>query len=139
VHAHALARLPDGRLVVAGTDVSSSGEQRFLVLRYGSAPICSAQLGCVAMRLVSPASAVVSVDLTKAIGVGIVVDRIVHGRAVRVGRVPFGTRRAGAKPIRWDLKVAGHRLRPGRYSIRVRALVHGDPVVVTGPFKITVR
>jgi hypothetical protein len=40
-------------------------------------------------------------------------------------------RRPGAR-IRWDLRVAGRRLPPGRYVVNVRAL-RGTKVVEVGP------
>ena len=137
--AEGIMRLPDGRLVVVGTDRSSSGENRYLMLRYGSAPACSALLGCATVRLVTKTTAIITTDLTKAIGVGIIIHRIIGHKRVPVGRVPFGTQRAGARPIKWNLKVGGHRLPRGIYEINVRALRNGKVVVISAPIRITLR
>jgi hypothetical protein len=45
----------------------------------------------------------------------------VHGKRVpvlrQVGRVPLGKHHRGHVRIRWNLKVNGHRLKPGKYLI----------------------
>jgi hypothetical protein len=75
--------------------------------------------------------AVLSSKLGQGNNVGILVDRIVgirsvHGKRVfvtrTVGRVPLGHHSRGSLKIRWDLKVGGHRLRPGKYLVTLRAL-----------------
>jgi hypothetical protein len=62
--------------------------------------------------------------------VGIIVQRVVGvrrllGRRVPrlqfVGRVPFGPQRAGTVRIRWDRRVNGRPLQPGRYVITYRS------------------
>jgi hypothetical protein len=64
-------------------------------------------------------------------GIGIIVQRIlgtnrVLGRqAYRLGparRVPLGTFKKGRHGIRWDVKVNGRKLAPGRYLVTVRAV-----------------
>jgi uncharacterized delta-60 repeat protein len=136
--ADGLTRLADGRLLVVGTDRSATGESRYLVLRYGSATACTILLGC-PIVLVKKASATIMPDLTSPVGVGILVHRILGKRHVLVGRVPFGPQRAGAKPIRWNLKVSGQRLKPGRYIINVRALRGSKVLTVSHPITIVVR
>ena len=73
----------------------------------------------------------ISSTLGQGNNVGILVQRIVgfrhvHGNRVlatrRVGRVPLGHHPRGSLRIRWDLKVAGHRLEPGKYLVTLRAL-----------------
>jgi hypothetical protein len=75
--------------------------------------------------------AVISSTLGQGNNVGILVQRIVgfrhvHGNRVlatrSVGRVPLGHHPRGSLRIRWDLKVAGHRLEPGKYLVTLRAL-----------------
>jgi hypothetical protein len=63
--------------------------------------------------------------------VGIIIDRVlrirkVHGKRVvvarRIGRVPLGVHHKGRVRIRWNLKVNGRRLGPGRFRMTMRAL-----------------
>jgi hypothetical protein len=72
-----------------------------------------------------------SVSQNRGGSVGIIVQRVVGtrrllGRRVPrlqfVGRVPFGPQRAGTVRFRWDRRVNGRRLRPGRYLITYRSL-----------------
>ena len=75
--------------------------------------------------------------------VGILVQRIVgmrhvHGKRVfattTVGRVPLGHHPRGSLKIRWDLKVGGHRLKPGKYLVTLRALDrHRNVLGTTNP------
>jgi hypothetical protein len=73
----------------------------------------------------------VTVGLTGPSGIGIVVQRILGThrvlgkRGYKLGparRVPLGTFEKGRHGIRWDLKVNGRRLAPGRYLVTVRAV-----------------
>jgi hypothetical protein len=73
----------------------------------------------------------VTVGLTGPSGIGIVVQRILGThrvlgkRGYKLGparRVPLGTFKKGRHGIRWDLKVNGRRLAPGRYLVTVRAV-----------------
>jgi hypothetical protein len=73
----------------------------------------------------------ITVQLRAPSGIGIVVQRIrgthrVLGRqAYRLGparRVPLGTFKKGRHGIRWDFRVAGRKLRPGRYLVTPRAV-----------------
>jgi hypothetical protein len=72
--------------------------------------------------------------------VGILVERV-HGHHVtRVGRVPLGAHHKGSIRLRWDLRVNGKRLRPGRYRITLRALDrHRNVLGVTRPVTIRVH
>jgi len=54
--------------------------------------------------------------------VGILVQRVSGHHLKRVGKVPLGTHRRGKLNLRWNLRVNGHKLRPGRYVITLRAL-----------------
>jgi hypothetical protein len=72
-------------------------------------------------------------------GVGLLVQRIVghhrfFGHRVRslkkVGRVPLGTFSRGKHTLHWNLRVAGHRLRPGTYLVTPRSVSAGR--IVTG-------
>ena len=76
-------------------------------------------------------TAVLSSTLGQSNNVGILVQRIVGIRHVNgqrvfatrtVGRVPLGHHPRGSLKIRWDLKVGGHRLKPGKYLVTLRAL-----------------
>jgi uncharacterized delta-60 repeat protein len=131
-------RLADGRLVVAGADTSFASEHRYLITRYGQAPACTPLLGCATVTLVDPTTALVLPDLTQPTKVGILVRRVSGRRLVRVGRVPLGLRHPGGRPIRWHLRVAGHRLPAGRYVINVRALRQGRVVEVGPPSRIVI-
>ena len=80
-------------------------------------------------------------DLHIAAGVGLLVQRIVGhhqflGHRVRtlktVGRVPLGTFSRGKHTLRWDLRVAGRRLRPGTYLVTPRSLSAGQRVTGLG-------
>ena len=73
----------------------------------------------------------ITLQLKAPSGIGIVVQRIlgrhrVLGRqAFRLGparRVPLGTFTKGRHGVRWDLKVDGRRLAPGRYLVTPRAV-----------------
>jgi hypothetical protein len=84
--------------------------------------------------------ATITVPLEISTGVGILVQRRVRGRLVRVGRVPLGRRRKGRNRIRWNLRVRGRRLRPGIYFVRVRLLNRrGRVFEVSKPFRLRVR
>jgi hypothetical protein len=79
--------------------------------------------------------------------VGIIVQRVVGstkllGRTVPklrfVGRVPLGNFHKGDSKLRWDLRVSGRRLPPGRYQVTPRSLTAragirdlGKPVLIT--------
>ncbi len=74
---------------------------------------------------------IVTGNLTAASGVGLFVQRITGRHRVlgkrafklrTVGRVPLGTFKKGKLRKRWDFRVNGKRLRPGRYLVTVRAV-----------------
>jgi hypothetical protein len=87
---------------------------------------------------------IVTANLTVASGVGIFVQRITGRQRVlgkrafklrTVGRVPFGTFKKGRVRERWNFRVNGKRLRPGRYLVTVRA-VRGKTVRELGKPKV---
>jgi hypothetical protein len=76
-------------------------------------------------------SGVVGFDLIDPTRVGILVQRVagthkLFGRTVPklvpVGRVPLGSFKKGHGKVRWNLRVGGRRLKPGRYQVTVRAV-----------------
>jgi hypothetical protein len=96
----------------------------------------------------SAGGAVIKARLGLRSKVGIVVDRLkvkkVHGKRVvkarRIGRVPLGRHHKGRARIHWSLKVNGHRLRPGRYRVTLRALNRkGQVLGVTKPTTIRIK
>jgi hypothetical protein len=104
-------------------------------------------VGCTGAITVSGGEALVAAQLGQQAPVGILVQRIVRQRRVRgrtvrtlrpVGRVPFGRRSKGRLRVRWNLRVNGRRLRPGRYLVTLRAftkdrgrvLARAQPVVI---------
>jgi hypothetical protein len=87
--------------------------------------------GCNLTVVPQAGGAVIQSSLGQSNSVGILVQRIVgtkkvHGRRTLVlhpvGRVPLGRHHKGKVRIHWNLKVNGHRLRPGKYLITLRAL-----------------
>ena len=71
---------------------------------------------------------------------GILVQRLVHGKLVQVGRVPFGRQRLGRVRLKWNREVAGKPLKPGTYLITVRALDQQGHIVALGkPVRIVIR
>jgi uncharacterized delta-60 repeat protein len=130
--------LVDGRLIAAGGARLTSGAQAIALARYGQGP-CTALLGCTTVTMVR-SLATVNLDLRFPRNVGIVVRRVgPQHRLTRVGRVPFGPQHAGNLHIRWNLRVAGHRLPAGRYEITVRALRGKRVVAVSRPIPLRAR
>jgi hypothetical protein len=94
-------------------------------------------------------NSLITVNLLKATGVGILVQRVVGhhkllGKTVPklrlVGRVPFGPQKAGRFRVRWDQKVNGRRLGPGRYLVTVRAVTRDGVVRELGrSFTVRIR
>jgi hypothetical protein len=91
---------------------------------------CTVIVGCTGAVTVSGGQAVVAAQLGQQAPVGILVQRIVRQRRVKgqivrtlrpVGRVPFGRRSKGRLRVRWNLRVKGRRLGPGRYLVTLRA------------------
>jgi hypothetical protein len=87
--------------------------------------------GCRLALAAQGTGAVIESSLGQSNTVGILVQRVlrskrVHGKKVfvlrSVGRVPLGHHHRGRVKIRWNLRVNGHRLAPGRYLITLRAL-----------------
>jgi hypothetical protein len=63
------------------------------------------------------------------------VNKTAGDNTTKVGKVKLGKKPAGRSVIPWDLKVSGHKLDPGRYSLVMRAGKAGrsKPVPVTIP------
>jgi hypothetical protein len=87
----------------------------------------------------------ISFDLAQATGVGIIVQRVVGhhkllGRTVPtlkpVGRVPFGRFKKGRGDVKWNRRVNGRRLKPGRYQVTVRAVTPKRQILDLGRPKI---
>jgi hypothetical protein len=83
---------------------------------------------------------IIRTTLVRAAPVGILVERIVGNRRVRVGRVPFGLKRTGPVKVRWNLRVNGQSLPAGRYRITLRMFDrHQHLIALAQPVVITVR
>jgi DNA-binding beta-propeller fold protein YncE len=105
-------------------------------LRCATCPV----LGIPSIRQVNATAATITFRLAATTNVGILVERIVGRRLVRVGAVPLGRRRMGRARIRWNLRVNGHRLAKGRYLITLRALGnHGHVIARARAVTITIR
>lgn len=110
---------------------------------------CALFPGCTVSVTPSGAGAVISSRLGQSDMIGILVQRIVgsrrvHGQKVlvlkKVGRVPLGKHHRGRVHIFWNLTVAGHRLKPGRYLITLRGFdSHKNLLGTTIPVIFTVR
>jgi hypothetical protein len=63
------------------------------------------------------------------------VNKPAGANTTKVGKVKLGNRPAGRSVIPWDLKVSGHKLDAGKYSLVMRAGKAGrsKPVLVTIP------
>jgi WD40-like Beta Propeller Repeat len=91
----------------------------------------------------------ISFNLLDPTGVGILVQRIVgkqklFGKAAPklkpVGRVPLGKFKKGRGKVRWDGRVGGRKLKPGRYQVTVRAVNSKGAILDLGtPRTFTVR
>jgi hypothetical protein len=67
--------------------------------------------------------------LASAAEIGFLIERYRGRRKLRrVGRVPFGPKSEGRTQVRWNLKLDGRRIKPGRYRISLRALAAGVPI-----------
>ena len=60
--------------------------------------------------------------LVRPSNVGILVQQLVHGRPVKIGRVPLGHHPRGVLALGWNGKVNGTRIPDGHYLITLRAL-----------------
>ena len=89
----------------------------------------------------------ISFNLLDPTGVGILVQRVVgkhelFGKTAPkpVGRVPLGKFKKGRGHVRWNGRVNGRRLKPGRYQVTVRAVSPKGAVLDFGtPRTFTVR
>jgi hypothetical protein len=86
--------------------------------------------------------------LDRPTSVGILVQRITGTRRLlgervprlaRVGRVPLGRQHRGQVRIRWNRRVNGRRLSPGRYQITLRALRGTRVIELSTPRVVRVR
>jgi hypothetical protein len=104
-------------------------------------PPCTVSfVGCSSTVTLVSGGAIVGATLVRSEPVGILVQRVVGKRLVRVGRVPFGRHHKGRLRIHWHLKVNGHKLPKGRYQITLRALDnHGNVVARAKPVRITIH
>jgi hypothetical protein len=88
--------------------------------------------------LQGPAVGLLATTLDRAVRVGILVERIVGTKHIRIGRVPFGFHHTGRLRIRWDLRVNGRKLPQGRYLVTLRAL-DNDNRVTARALPITIQ
>jgi hypothetical protein len=94
-------------------------------------------------------SGVVSAQLLSPASIGILVQRVIGHHQVLgrrapklrlVGRVPLGHFKRGHAKVKWDHKVNGRSLRPGRYQVTVRALAPNGRIEDLGtPHLIRIR
>ena len=109
-------------------------------LSWGS--LCQTLLGCNAsITLVQSPLSGFTLNSEPALNgpasVGFMVQRKVGKRFTRVGRVPFGTRRRGAK-LHWNLRLDGKPLSPGTYRITLRVLADKIPLELSKPIGLIV-
>jgi hypothetical protein len=109
---------------------SSGSPQRLFSQAVVGGVACAEFPGCVVHIAVGAGGGTISSRLSQSNPVGILVNRIVRFRDVHgirtpvlklVGRVPLGLHHRGKVKIRWDLRVNGHKLKPGKYLIVLRA------------------
>jgi len=66
------------------------------------------------------------------------VQRFTRRQKITIGRVPLGHHH-GLVMIRWNQRVAGRKLAPGRYLITLRALnAHKRVIETTQPFMVAI-
>lgn len=132
-----LATDSSGRLLAIVQQPSADTKLRVVRI----AQECELFVGCLITPVVGQNLATIQVGLTANAPVGILVFRVVGSRTVRVGRVPFGPRHRGRRVVRWNLKVNGRRLAPGRYEIVMRAFDRSGKRVIdlSRPARFTIR
>jgi hypothetical protein len=123
------------------TFTTAGSPQRLFSQALTGGPNCVLFYKCQLIVTIHHHKATIYTKFQKAGRFGIIVDRVgKHGKTNRVGRVPLGTHPRSTLRLGWDLKVNGHRLRPGHYQITGRALdKKGKVLGLTKPRKITVR
>ncbi len=99
---------------------NATGPQRLFAAAVAPSA-CEVIVGCDANVQFQGSSALVSFSLGQPVPVGILVQRKKGHKRVQVGRVPFGLHHGARLRIRWNLRVNGHKLPPGRYLITLRA------------------
>jgi hypothetical protein len=114
-------------------------------LAFGETGNLSLYFRAVFVRTAVAQSGLVSANLTAPSGVGLLVQRITGRQRIlgkrafklrAVGRVPLGSFKKGKLRKRWDLRVNGKRLRPGRYLVTVRAVTRKRVVRELGRPKV---
>jgi DNA-binding beta-propeller fold protein YncE len=101
---------------------------------------CRVFAGCLAEVQPTGSGAVITTRLVAAERVGILVERIIDHKLVRVGRVPLGKHHKGRLRIPWNLRVNGHKLHKGRYLTTVRALDnHQHVIAIADPVRIILK
>jgi DNA-binding beta-propeller fold protein YncE len=89
---------------------------------------------------VSTNALIIRTTLVRTAPIGILVERLIGKRRVRIGRVPFGLKRTGRLKVLWDLRVGGHRLPAGRYRITLRMFDrHHDLIALAHPVTIAIH
>jgi uncharacterized delta-60 repeat protein len=127
----------DGSVVVTGDGFDSNGSNQFVLARVTSAPVT---IGSFTLTQSSGSAVISAQHAAGGPSLGILVQRLVHGKPRTIGRVPFGRKPLGHVKIRWNLRVNGHRLRPGLYLITLRALdQNGNVVAITKPHELTIH
>jgi hypothetical protein len=129
----------NGFPVIAADGGSLSGGGEAFVLARLTSEVCTL---CGATTVTSTPSSVTFTIEHEAGGpaMGILVQRLVHGKLVQVGRVPFGRQRLGRVRLKWNREVAGKPLKPGTYLITVRALDQQGHIVALGkPVRVVIR
>lgn len=125
-------------LIAEDGEIGDSTDPEFVLARLTS-NVCTL---CGAVTVTPTPSSIVFTTNHGAGGpsMGILVQRLLHGKVVQVARVPFGPQPLGRVRLKWNRKVAGKPLQPGTYLITVRALdQHGHVVALSKRVRIVVR
>jgi hypothetical protein len=111
------------------TFTTAGSPQRLFSQALTGGPNCVLFYRCQLKVVIHKHRAVIVAKLRQRHKVGIIVDRIKPrstGRSPRsterVGRVPLGTHPRSTLRLKWDLRVGGKPLKPGRYRVTLRAL-----------------
>jgi hypothetical protein len=111
------------------TFTTAGSPQRLFSQALTGGPNCVLFYKCQLKVIIHHHRAVIVAKLRHRYKVGIIVDRVKPrstGRTPRstqrVGRVPLGTHPRSTLRLKWDLRVNGKALKPGRYHVTLRAL-----------------